>query len=495
MINRNRFNFNNFIGCTLLILPIIVLYSLILYYTNNNFTYTLDDPYIHLALAKNIWLGNYGINISENSAPSSSILWPFLLAPLSNFNFFEYSPLLINIICLIVSGLILTKLIGGSGLIPYFISFSLMLLLNFYGLVFTGMEHNLQLLLVIMIAYMFLNKDVLQNKKISILFFLSLILLPLIRYEGLAISIPVLLYIYLYESKKKSLISIISIFILLLLFSLFLYSRGLGFLPSSVLSKTSGMTGNSVIHSFISNVFHHPISLIVNLTICFFIWKKDKKIGLMLLSVLTLHFIFGKFGWYGRYEIYFYTFIATFSILYLQNFIKKYWYLSFLLALPFKSFLYCTVTTPLASSNIFNQQAQMGIIAKMLKKNIAVNDLGLVALRGGNFTLDLWGLGSIQALNYRKIYKSDDVEWMSTLMHAKNTQFAFVYKSWFPSTPKDWIYVGSIKLLQKRITPADSVVNFYATSPAAAVELRKTLEIYNQTKECNHCAIQLEDNK
>ena len=68
------------ITLTLLVfLPLVVMLLLIFNYSDGEFTYTLDDPYIHLALAKNIWMGNYGINMTELSAPSSSILWPFLL--------------------------------------------------------------------------------------------------------------------------------------------------------------------------------------------------------------------------------------------------------------------------------------------------------------------------------------------------------------------------------------------------------------------------------
>ena len=37
--------------------------------------YTLDDPYIHFALAENLINGHYGVNSTENSAPSSSVIW------------------------------------------------------------------------------------------------------------------------------------------------------------------------------------------------------------------------------------------------------------------------------------------------------------------------------------------------------------------------------------------------------------------------------------
>ncbi|MHC2245266.1 hypothetical protein [Bradyrhizobium elkanii] len=42
--------------------------------------FTLDDPYIHLAVADHIRSGGYGVNASEVSSPSSSIIWPYLLA-------------------------------------------------------------------------------------------------------------------------------------------------------------------------------------------------------------------------------------------------------------------------------------------------------------------------------------------------------------------------------------------------------------------------------
>src|SRR3970282_2109459 len=60
--------------------------------------YTTDDAYIHLALAENILKGHYGVNLQENSSPSSSVLWPFILSPFTGFSFGYLIPLLINVL-------------------------------------------------------------------------------------------------------------------------------------------------------------------------------------------------------------------------------------------------------------------------------------------------------------------------------------------------------------------------------------------------------------
>ena len=60
---------------------------------HGHFAYVIDDPYIHLALSERIAHGHYGLNPDETVAPSSSILWPFLLAPFAWFEWHALVPL------------------------------------------------------------------------------------------------------------------------------------------------------------------------------------------------------------------------------------------------------------------------------------------------------------------------------------------------------------------------------------------------------------------
>src|SRR5213594_2619498 len=116
----------------------------ILRLNGGHFTYTIDDPYIHLALAERIRGGHYGINPGEPSAPSSTILWPFLLAPFAGSGIAEYLPLLIGIAAISATAILYYKIVveslfAGSGANPFLIPVFVLLLAlatNLIGLPF-----------------------------------------------------------------------------------------------------------------------------------------------------------------------------------------------------------------------------------------------------------------------------------------------------------------------------------------------------------------------
>ena len=84
--------------------------------THGAFVYSLDDPYIHLALSRMIAQGGYGINTGMPASPSSSILWPVMLAPFADTALGEIVPLLINVACAMGTALVLAA--GLRRLLP-----------------------------------------------------------------------------------------------------------------------------------------------------------------------------------------------------------------------------------------------------------------------------------------------------------------------------------------------------------------------------------------
>jgi hypothetical protein len=139
--------------------------------------------------------------------------------------------------------------------------------------------------------------------------------------------------------------------------------------------------------------------------------------------------------------------------------------------------LAATIKTPLASSNIYNQQYQMGEIVKILNANVAVNDLGIVPLKNRKFTLDLWGLGSLEAHNFRRNASEHKKNWIKELMNKKEVNYAIIYDSWFPERPNNWIKSGEILLLQRSIL-IGTRVSFYSVGENNNKIMKKVLLNY-----------------
>ena len=122
--------------------------------------YTLDDPYIHLAVAESILIGGYGINLEEYSSPSSSILYPILLSPTVALGFGSQGPLLINSFAAGLSVWLLTDFFNEQTRLYDSIEWSvfrfvlapfIILSTSAFALPMTGMEHSLHILAVIVI--------------------------------------------------------------------------------------------------------------------------------------------------------------------------------------------------------------------------------------------------------------------------------------------------------------------------------------------------------
>jgi hypothetical protein len=469
-------------------LPALALLFAVLLRNAGSFSYTLDDPYIHLALARNIALGNYGINLHELSAPSSSIVWPLILAPFSFFpGLFDKVPLILNLLCLFLTASLFIDATETTRWKSTLITLIVLLSLNIYGVVFTGMEHSLQILLVTALTCQLLPLSRRNRRTDGVpmtafsprLVTVCLVLLPLVRYEGLAVTVPALLYLWLKGERRIALVAALTSFGLLAAYSLFLYSNGLGLLPSSVLAKSAHAELGTVWLNLRSNVSAYGFLLIPVLFLLAYALQRDRALGLWVVSVTMLHFLFGRYGWYGRYELYYLTFLVLCLFEATRALKIPGIALAMILPLCFSSLLSPFFSTPIAASNIENQQGRMSDIAQRLGVPVAVNDLGLVALRSNQYVLDLWGLGSKAALDHRK--RNDGPEWITDLMAAKGVSIAIVYDDWFPQKPANWHKVGEMTLLEPLVTPANATVAFYATDDGSRGLLSKTLRDYAAT--------------
>lgn len=481
MLRRNAFSV--IICC----LPLAVLIILSIRQGYDILSYTLDDPYIHLELAKNIFNGNYGINTHEFSSPSSSIIWPFILVPFNVFDWYIYAPLILNTVFL---GLTIAFLLNYvfNDIEPYLIRIlivtSIAFSLNLYGLVMTGMEHSLQVLCSSIIAFGLANRDFRRNN--APLFYFTLVIAPLVRYESLAITVPVLFYLISFsQDRKLAFFSGGMLVVLIGMFSSFLFINSGFVFPSSVMIKQSAVADTqtmSVVTKIIGNILNlmKKYWWFIAIFAYFLIAARvDKKLIVTCAAITFLYLALGRHGWFGRYEVFFVIFVCVLIMSIVREKLKPTKFavviVALLMPVAFSSLVRSTILTPLASSNIYNQQYLVSQLVKNLNEPIAVNDLGLISLNSNKTVVDLWGLGNLDAMAAKA---NNDLRYIDHLMSKNDARFAVIYREWFSEEQlENLVLVGSLSLNERRITPAVNTVSFFANSIESAekfkIELRK----------------------
>jgi len=500
------------IGIGFLLVIILAEVIALLRLNNGHLVYTLDDPYIHLALAENIIHGHYGVNAGEFSAPSSTILWPFLLAPFASSPCGEYAPLFINIIAALATLFFAWKILNHSITInnpsTKIIIVSTLLIVftlgtNLIGLIFTGMEHSLHVLIVAVIAWGLVLEA--EGGKAAPWLVIAIVIGPLVRYENLAVSLPSLLYLAVRGHFKTSAISFLLIILMLGGFSFFLIHLGLGPFPTSVVAKSTVVESMGSIKVMIKNLqesLNNPRGLVLVfglLTLVGFALfsKQNHRKGLLAAvssCAIVLHLIAGKYGWYHRYEIYMWAFFVLISFYLIGNTLsgllaeeKRITNLLKIIALVclgmvLTCFAYVRglKSLPVASNNIYEQQYQMHRFAvNYYGKPVAVNDLGYVAYKNNNYVLDVRGLSSLDAFRYGR--KGLGSEWINGLAESHGVELVMIYSKWFKDLPDTWVKIGDLRLGKPKITPAEDTVAFYALNDQAYKEAVAKLRSFVKT--------------
>jgi len=503
------------VGATLLALVLSILRL-----NHGTFIYSMDDPYICLALSDQIRHGNYGINTGLHAAPDSSILYPFLIAPASGTPIHPYLPLIVNSLALFAALAIMGKLFEHLrlaadifGIVAQAVFLLLLALcMNLIGVVFTGLEHNLHIAAVAATVYglaLFLDKG-----KMPCWLPVVIVLAPLLRYEGLALSLGALLVIALRGYWRTAVGAFAAIALCLGGFSAFLVGLGLPPMPSSILSKSTvvaeGVDGAS--SSFLQSIGHN-VSLMAHIPSGILLlaigvaatvrclrelhsrpsrWSSRGLMALLLVCLIGAHAVAGQFGWLDRYEDYAMAGTALMGIYLAQESIratllKKRVRLPLALAAAIilvaicKRYIVETMQVPLAANNIYEQQFQMHrFVNDFYRGSVAVNDLGLVSYRNPNFVLDLGGLASEKA----RILSISDVnaDAYRDLVGSSDVHLVIVYDDWFENQiPASWIKVASMDLSRKRVSSAESEVQFYATDASTAGKLQPELQSFSKT--------------
>ncbi len=480
----------------------------ILLRTGGVFSYTLDDPYIHLALAEEIARGHYGVNPGEAAAPSSSVLWPFLLAPWARLPIAPLVPFAYNLAAavglVVVYQRVLSRSLGPAGtlrgsLAVGLIGAGLIVGTNVVGLAFTGMEHTLQLLLTALAVWGLWQER--ETGAVPRWLAAVLVLGPLVRYENLAVTGPALVYLFARGHRKTALGAGGVVGAALGGFSLFLYTHDLGVLPSSVLAKSTGSTGEGSLSSILlrnaaANAQGVQGRMLIAATLPLLAaalsarraWV-ERGVALTLVAAVGLHLVGGSFGWLSRYEMYIWAAVlAGLALLFGPSLRaaasrEPVWKAALLVAVALGAlglpYLEDQTMLPESAQSIYDQQFQVHrLLTEHYPHPVAVNDLGWTTFRNDRYVLDILGLGSHEVIKLAMTEPNSD--WITRLADEHGVEVALTYFS--PERfPEVWTLVGTLHRRAPRLTKSRNRVFVYARDRAAAEALRPALREWAAT--------------
>ena len=480
----------------------VVGYVRVQHATGGHFVFTQDDPYIHLAMAEGIAHGHYGINAAEASSPSSSVLWPYLLAPFSHLSAQPMVAFGINLIAGLLAALLLGAAVArwprvGAGRdewVRRIISVvALVFVGNLAGLTFLGMEHTLQVLLALAVAWGVIS--VLRGETVPAWCIAAAVVGPLVRYENLGLSLALAIALWGQERRNASAGVMVGSVVPLAGFSVYLHHLGLPWLPVSVIGKGGlggGLNPGHRLYGAIAPLFQRTpetperwLLLVLTLTLAGLAWNERVRARRFALWAAVIaasaHGLIGRFGWNHRYEVC----IVAFSVVLVLHVLHERprmllgWYV---LGLAACSALYIQafIEVPTNAQDVYLQQDQIHRFAtEFYSGNVAVNDLGLVSYRRrpGTYVLDLGGLASMEV--QRRQDRS--AGWLDEITQQHDVGLVMIYPTLFAGIPADWTGLGEVCNVRPPIALGGSCVEYYATPAASASELRDEFATFAKT--------------
>jgi hypothetical protein len=460
---------------------------------HGHFVFGLDDPYIHLALAQQIAHGHYGINAVEASSPSSSLLWPVLLAPLTLTRHAIAGTLLLNVL----SGVLAAWMAGasvaawrGASMCRRVVSVvALLFVANMTGLTFLGMEHMPQTMLALACAVGVVA--CLRGRSVAWWSVAAAVVGPWIRYESLGITLGFCVALWGQGRKRVAALTMAGAVVPLIGFSLFLHRLGLPMLPTSVMVKGGAATAGhgyalafakdwalQTAHGF--GDWERAPLMVLFLTLAGLAWSETERVRRFALSgaalAVCLHLLIGRYGWEARYEVYVLAFavVVTLQVVNERPPILLGWYAMGLLACSMP-YVRAAMEVAHASNEVYRQQYQTGWLTSEFKGNVAVDDLGLVSYdrAPGQYVLDLFGLGSVEAARQ----KDKSAAWLDEITRRHDVGLVAIYP-YYKEIPVEWIKLGTVCLDGPKVIVAEPCVSYYATSAAVQPHAAKVFAMY-----------------
>ncbi len=504
----------------LLWVVLIVLYIVCRQAADGHFAYVLDDPYIHMAMAKNLARhGVWGITPFEFTSSSSSPLWTLAIGGcFAALGPAAWLPLLLNVALATALLAVAGGLLCRAGMAPARVGMALLAIVFFTplpALVCTGMEHVGHALLSVVTAWAaagWLSDSSRTGRARGRRWLLMLLpLLTATRYEGLFLAAVITLGCLVRRRWAEAALFPAAALAPVALCGAISVANGSYWLPNSVLLKGSLLDLQSPLGVLRAlglaareKLVRQPHMLLLVATLALLWWHRRRgqtessERGQLLLALALgttlLHMQFASVGWFYRYEAYLVA-LALFAVSVvhgppgsgaaahpLRARVVAYPVLLTTAFLVGRAGLSLVDTAPAAAS-IQRQQVQMGRFLDRYYRgeSVAANDVGAINYLADLRCLDLTGLACAEVARAR-LARRYDAATVDRLATAAGVRIALVYDSWFEygterGLPERWVKVGEWKLHRrtKNVGADSDTVSFFAVEPSAAAELAAQL--------------------
>ncbi|MDB5375190.1 MAG: hypothetical protein JWP04_3832 [Belnapia sp.] len=510
------------VGCVALLLLLAIVLR-----NDGHFAYTLDAAYTHLALSEQIAQGHYGINPDEPASPSSSILYPFLLAALAPLPLGQFAPLLICLMATVAAALLGYGVIREAGIEIERLSDAQLALLtiavtlafNLVGLAFAGLEHSLHVTFTLASLLGLLR--FIRRGEADWWWLASIALMPLLRFEAVAALAADMFVLIAFGKWRHALVVGLVGASGVAAFMFFLHWLGLPWLPSSVLSRSEvastgvGMGSNgllalphAVYRTLRSNLVAYGGTLI---TLMMLVsawglardmgqpnppgrgrgqgqgqgWGRAAAVGFFVVIALA-QLLGGSLGSFSRYEIYVLALGGCAIVVAWQPEVnaalrKADWpgclATSFALVFLFSGYLFRTLDATAGSGNVYDQQYQLSrFVTGYWQQPYATNHPGRVNWRNPHYMLDYSGLASEEARRNLADPTGAPVDWVEQLARRHEIALAMLYDVAGPAAPASWSPVARLRLRGRVITAVGSTITFYATQPESIPDIMSALQ-------------------
>lgn len=480
--------------------------------TNGTQVFLTDDAYIHASLAKNLFL-NAVLSVSppDYSSCASSILWPLLLAGcFAVFGIHLWIILALNAVFALASLWVADSLmqeLGGEGFLKTraFVLFLLVIAASLVVQTFVGLEHNLQILTMLLLlraAVRVLAGE--SGGRVALCAYGVLAVMT--RYE--AVFAIMVIFVFLCRQRRflpGFVLSFVSAMPVLVA-SAYGLSKGALLFPNSLLLKSSAAHQWRLFPS-IAWPADYPVFLLVSggalLVVCLLIvlaqffgkpaWHLPGKTRMFLYLVtglMVMHYQFARTGWVLSYEAYLVALAilccACVFIAYARN--QKspaerrntlLVYVVMALVLVGLRVYQSDLALRKGFRQIYLQQFQMARFLAQYYSGapVAINDIGLIAYYQPRKIVDVYGLASTEITNL-KLHGGFNAHALSRIADSNGVPVALVYRQALGAAlPAEWKLAGTWKLPEPYIVGGDTV-SFYAVKDADLEPLKQALTGY-----------------